>query len=104
MSVPTIAPYFPFRRIKIIKQNVTPEAGAAHTLLYAENLSGFLQLIRRRTNYKNVAYYGRSIESLTKEELLEAFLELAMMVKACPFNGECMRLFDTSDIRKGKDF
>jgi transposase len=30
MSVPTIAPYFPFRRTKIIKQNVTPEAGAAH--------------------------------------------------------------------------
>ena len=29
MSVPSIAPYFPFRRIKIIKQNVTPEADAA---------------------------------------------------------------------------
>jgi transposase len=30
MSVPTIAPYFPFRRIKIIKQNVMPEAEAAN--------------------------------------------------------------------------
>ena len=30
MSVPTIAPYFPFRRIKIIKQNVIPGAEAAH--------------------------------------------------------------------------
>ena len=30
MSVPTIAPYFPFRRIKIIKQNIMPEAEAAN--------------------------------------------------------------------------
>ncbi|MDF1590872.1 MAG: transposase [Desulfobacterales bacterium] len=30
MSVPTIAPYFPFRRIKIINQDVTPDADAAH--------------------------------------------------------------------------
>ena len=30
MSVPTIAPYFPFRRIKIVKQNVMPEAEATH--------------------------------------------------------------------------
>ncbi len=30
MSVPTIAPYFPFRRIKIINQDVMPEAAAAH--------------------------------------------------------------------------
>ena len=29
MSVPTIAPYFPFRRIKIVNQTVTPEATAA---------------------------------------------------------------------------
>jgi transposase len=30
MSDPTIAPYFPFRRIKIINQDVMPEAAAAH--------------------------------------------------------------------------
>jgi transposase len=30
MSVTTIAPYFPFRRIKIINQSVAPEAFAAH--------------------------------------------------------------------------
>ena len=30
MSVPTIASYFPFRRIKIINQNVTPGAEAAY--------------------------------------------------------------------------
>ena len=30
MSVPTIAPYLPFRRIKIIDQTVTPEATGAH--------------------------------------------------------------------------
>jgi transposase len=30
MSVPTIASYFPFRRIKIVDQTVTPEATAAH--------------------------------------------------------------------------
>ena len=30
MPVPSIAPYFPFRRIKIIDQTVTPEATGAH--------------------------------------------------------------------------
>jgi transposase len=30
MSVPTIASYFPFRRIKFVDQTVTPEATAAH--------------------------------------------------------------------------
>ena len=33
MSVPTIAPYFPFRRIKIMSQSVTAEAEAAHLLM-----------------------------------------------------------------------
>jgi transposase len=33
MSVPSIAPYFPFRRIKIISQTVTPEATEAHIQL-----------------------------------------------------------------------
>lgn len=30
MSAPTIAPYFPFRRIKIVNQTVAPEATGAH--------------------------------------------------------------------------
>ena len=30
MSVPSIAPYFPFSRIKIVDQTVTPEATGAH--------------------------------------------------------------------------
>ena len=30
MSAPTIAPYYPFRRIKITEQSVTPDAEAAH--------------------------------------------------------------------------
>ena len=30
MSLPTIAAYFPFRRIKIVNQTVTPEASEAH--------------------------------------------------------------------------
>ena len=33
MSVPTIASYFPFRRIKIINQTVTAKADAAHLLM-----------------------------------------------------------------------
>jgi transposase len=33
MSVPSIAPYFPFRRIKIINQNVTTGADTAHLLV-----------------------------------------------------------------------
>jgi transposase len=33
MSVPTIAPYFPFRRIKIVNQNVTTGADTAHLLM-----------------------------------------------------------------------
>ena len=56
-----------------------------------------------KLDYKNVAYYGKSIESLTKEELLEAFLELAKILNDCPVKGDCMRMFDFSDLRKGKD-
>jgi len=36
MSAPTIAPYFPFRRIKIINQTVTPEATGAHIQVQAD--------------------------------------------------------------------
>jgi hypothetical protein len=34
MSAPTIAPYFPFRRIKIIKQQVLPDA--SETRIFAQ--------------------------------------------------------------------
>ena len=56
-----------------------------------------------KLNYKDVAYYGRSIESLTREELLDAFLDLAKTVNDCPVKGDCKRLFDNSNIKKGKD-
>jgi len=56
-----------------------------------------------KLNCKDVAYYGRSIELLTKEELLDAFLELAKIVNDCPVKGDCKRLFDNSNITKGKD-
>ena len=45
MSVPTIAPYFPFRRIKIVDQTVTPEATAAH--IHTESDKRFQPICQR---------------------------------------------------------
>ena len=36
MSAPTIAPYFPFRRIKIVNQTVTPEATGTHIQVHPD--------------------------------------------------------------------
>lgn len=52
---------------------------------------------------KNVAYYGKPITSLTKEELLEALLELAKIINDCPVKGNCRKLLDTTDINGGRN-
>ena len=45
MSLPTIAAYFPFRRIKIVNQAVTPEATEAH--IQVQPLSAHLPWMRQ---------------------------------------------------------
>lgn len=45
-----------------------------------------------KLDYKDVAYYGKPIASLTKAELLEALLEMARIINDCPVKGECRKL------------
>ena len=52
-----------------------------------------------KLDYKDVAYYGKPIASLNKEELLEALLELAKIINDCPVKGDCKKLFDATDIK-----
>jgi hypothetical protein len=54
-----------------------------------------------KLDVKEVAYYGKPIASLNKEELLEALLELAKIINDCPVKGDCKKLFDTTDIKAG---
>jgi len=50
---------------------------------------------------KDVAYYGKPIASLNKEELLETLLELAKIINDCPVKGDCKKLFNATDIKAG---
>ena len=49
----------------------------------------------RKLDYKDIAYYGKPITSLTKNELLEALLELSKMINDCPAQGDCKTLLVT---------
>ncbi|MBW1693781.1 MAG: hypothetical protein JRJ41_06405 [Deltaproteobacteria bacterium] len=51
-----------------------------------------------KLDYKDVAYYGKPITSLTKAELLEALFELAGIVNDCPVKGDCKDLIDKKTI------
>ena len=48
---------------------------------------------------KDVAFYGKPISSLNKEELLEALLPLANIINDCPVKGECGKLVGTKNIK-----
>jgi hypothetical protein len=54
-----------------------------------------------KLDYKDVAYYGKPIASLNKEELLEALLKLAKIINDCPVKGDCKKLLDDTDIKAG---
>jgi hypothetical protein len=51
-----------------------------------------------KLDVKDIAYYGKPIESLNKEELLEAILELAQMINDFPVKGNCKKLPDATNI------
>ena len=55
-----------------------------------------------KLDYKDIAYYGKPITSLTKKELLEALLVLSKMVNDCPVKGDCKKLFVTTNNNAGK--
>jgi hypothetical protein len=45
----------------------------------------------------DIAYHGKCIDTLTREELLEAFLELAQTVHKCAvIDGKCKDVFTVS--------
>jgi hypothetical protein len=45
----------------------------------------------------DIGYHGKPIDNLTKEELLEAFLELAQTVLSCAAtNNQCKAIFTTN--------
>jgi hypothetical protein len=56
-----------------------------------------------KLDYKDVAYYGKPIASLNKEELLEVVLELAKIINDCPVKGGCKKLFEFTDMKAGEN-
>ena len=48
-----------------------------------------------KLNANDIAYYGKPITSLNREELLAALLDLANIINACPVKGECAKLVET---------
>ena len=50
----------------------------------------------------DIAYYGKPITSLTKEELIAALLDLANIINACPVKGECEKLFGSKDSKRAR--
>ena len=48
----------------------------------------------RKLKYSDIGYHGKPIDTLTREELLEAFLELAQTVVNCAStNNQCKAIF-----------
>ena len=41
-----------------------------------------------KVNRKEIAYYGRPIDTLSREELLQAFEELAFAIEDCAIRGK----------------
>jgi hypothetical protein len=48
----------------------------------------------KKLNYSDIEYHGKPIDALTREELLEAFVELAQTVVECAStNNQCKAIF-----------
>ena len=51
----------------------------------------------RKLSYADIGYQGKPLNTLSKEELLEAFLELSQMVHECALKeGKCKDIFTAS--------
>lgn len=56
---------------------------------------------QKKIQYADIGYHGKSIDTLTKEELLEAFLELAQTVVNCASsNNQCKAVFTVKQDRQ----
>lgn len=53
-----------------------------------------------KLNANDIAYYGKPITSLNREELLAALLNLANIINACPVKGECAKLVETTGSKR----
>jgi hypothetical protein len=52
----------------------------------------------KKLSCSDIGYHGRSIDNLTKEELLEAFLDLVQKVHECAERGnKCKDVFTVCD-------
>jgi hypothetical protein len=50
----------------------------------------------------NVGYYGKPLSSLSKDELLEAVLEVAEIIHNCPVKGRCNEILELIKKKKTK--
>jgi hypothetical protein len=48
----------------------------------------------------NVGYYGKPMSSLSKDELLEAVLELIEIIHNCPVKGKCNDILELIEKEK----
>jgi len=55
-----------------------------------------------KLDVNDIAYYGKPITSLTKEELLGALLALANIINDCPVKGECEKLLGSEDSKRAR--
>ena len=52
----------------------------------------------KKLTYSDVGYYGKPLDTLTKQELLEAYLELVQKVHESAANGEkCKDVFSITE-------
>ncbi len=50
----------------------------------------------------NVGYYGKPLSSLTKDELLNAVLEVMEIIHNCPVKGRCNEILERLEQGKAK--
>jgi hypothetical protein len=50
----------------------------------------------------NVGYYGKPLSSLTKDELLNAVLEVIEIIHNCPVKGRCNEILERLEQGKAK--
>lgn len=55
-----------------------------------------------RLDADNIAYYGKPITSLNREELLAALVALANIINDCPVKGECGKLLGSKDFKSAR--
>jgi hypothetical protein len=56
-------------------------------------LNGYSIVTLKKFDYKEIGYYGNPLDSLTKEELLEAFAKLAAIIYECSVNDKKLKEF-----------